>query len=94
MLSNQKGQSTIEYLMLLSVIFVMVLGVLRSELFVDLMGQDGMLADYYQKRFEGSYRFAGPFYESTGVGYNGTNQPTYQNEGKTNFFVGTDPYDN
>lgn len=53
---NQKGQSTVEYILLFVVVASLVNFVVKSQLFVDLLGENGQFAQTYKRRIEYSYR--------------------------------------
>lgn len=55
--NQQKGQSTIEYVLLLAVVMLLVSIVLRSPLFADLLGKDSSFFKALKDRMEYSYRF-------------------------------------
>ena len=93
-LKNAKGQSTVEYIMLLAVVVSLASGVLRSEYMVNLLGQDGVLGKSYKLRMENSYRFATKVNEKVDVDYSSINHPSYYGGGdSTHFFTGLEPYE-
>tara|TARA_R110002049_G_scaffold49511_5_gene141613 strand:+ start:1948 stop:2244 length:297 start_codon:yes stop_codon:yes gene_type:complete len=55
--SKERGQSTIEYILLLAVIMLMVSVVFRSPLFADLLGEDSSFFKILKDRMEYSYRY-------------------------------------
>jgi hypothetical protein len=89
--SNQKGQSTVEYILLLTVVAVTVTGVFKSKLFVENFGKDGKILVLYKKQFEHAYRNGFPY---DGKEYNYSDlHPTYsKGGGESRFFIARDPY--
>ena len=56
LLRNQAGQSTVEYILLFSVIISLVSAVLKSDMFNKIFGEDGKFAQEFRKEIEYSYR--------------------------------------
>lgn len=56
-MKKEGGQSTIEYVLLLSVVMLLVAVVLRSPLFADLLGEDSSFFKILKDRMEYSYRY-------------------------------------
>lgn len=53
---EQKGQSTVEYILLFAVVATLVTFVFKSKQFQDLFGDEGKFANIYKKEIEYSYR--------------------------------------
>lgn len=89
--SNQKGQSTVEYILLLTVVVIAVMSVFKSKLFVENFGKDGKILVSYKKQFEFAYRNGFPY---DGQDYDYDNlHPTYsRGTGESRFFVPKDAY--
>ena len=56
-MSCEKGQSTIEYILLLAVVMLMISVVFKSPLFSDLLGKDSSFFKILKDRMEFSYRY-------------------------------------
>lgn len=54
-LLNQKGQSSVEYIMLVVVVVSLVFSVLNSDAFRGLFGEQGKFATVYKNEIEFSY---------------------------------------
>ena len=91
-LLNQKGQSSVEYILLFAVVVVLATTVFKSEAFIKLFGQDGLFAKTYREEIEFSYRhtlggrkaFTTPNYDSP--------HSSYQGGSGTRFFGAKDAY--
>lgn len=91
---NQKGQSTVEYILLFAVITIAVNTVFRSEAFQAMFGENGKFSKEFRAESEYSYRHAirgrklwrEPKY----------NRPhdSYKKGAKTRFFGAKEPYPN
>jgi hypothetical protein len=90
--NDQKGQSTVEYILLLAVIISLVGTVLKSDMFRQLFGEEGKFAQEFRKEIEYSYRHAlkGREFHTT-PNYN---QPhdSYERVGDTRFFGAKEKY--
>lgn len=53
---NEKGQSTVEYILLFAVVISLATFVFKSKAFNDLFGKEGQFADVYKRELEYSYR--------------------------------------
>lgn len=89
-MKNQKGQSTIEYILLLSVMSVLVFSIFNSNLFKSNFGKDGKLLKAYKKQFEFAYRNGFP-YDGNEYSYESMH-PTYADGNGTRFFIPKLPY--
>jgi len=93
-LLNSRGQSTVEYILLLAVVISLAYLVINSRKFKDLLGRNGTFANNMKNEAEWNYRFASP----GNVGFStinyGSSHPTYWNSVKsTTHFIGPkDPY--
>jgi len=81
----QKGQTTIEYVMLMAVVLVLVTTVLKSRAFQDYLGAEGEFFKAYKRIIEFSYRYGtegnvDPHPDFTGE------HPSYFGDGNTRFF--------
>jgi hypothetical protein len=52
---KEKGQSTVEYILLFAVVISLVSFVFKSQVFLDLFGKNGKFADVYKRELEYSY---------------------------------------
>jgi hypothetical protein len=57
---NKRGQSTVEYILLLAVVISLIYVVINSVRFKELMGQGGTLGTNMRLEAEWNYRFAKP----------------------------------
>jgi hypothetical protein len=95
--NNQKGQSTIEYLLVLGVVFILVLNLLNSPFFANMMGSDGDVFTAFKKYIEYSYRHTHFKKEGDPLdnfnGYTGNHESfTQPNIIDTRFFLVRNPY--
>ncbi|MFZ4713090.1 MAG: hypothetical protein ACOYL6_05245 [Bacteriovoracaceae bacterium] len=89
--SNKKGQSTVEYILLLTVVATVVMSVFKSKLFMENFGKDGKILVQYKKQFEFAYRNGFPY---DGKDYDYDNlHPSYSvGAGESHFFVPQEAY--
>ena len=52
----EKGQSTVEYILLFAVVIVILASVVQSDAFQGLFGREGKFSDVYKRELEYSYR--------------------------------------
>ncbi len=90
---NEKGQTVVEYILLLSVAVSLALTVYNSQAFKRIFGEQGKLGLQIKSQNEYSYRHAGPKANPDVVDIprdnkDGAAHPSYAdlNEGKTRFF--------
>jgi uncharacterized protein (UPF0333 family) len=57
-LSQNKGQSTVEYVLLLGVVLMIVIGIFRSDAFNRIFGENSAVFEEYRKIMEHNYRHA------------------------------------
>jgi hypothetical protein len=92
-INNQKGQSVVEYILLLAVVISLVTTFYNSKMFQRLFGENGSLGTTIKTEAEFGYRHA--FLRNHGADqpiYQGTNHPSYSDGGATRFFGPKDPY--
>ncbi len=53
---KERGQSTVEYILLFAVVISLISFVFKSQAFTDLFGKNGKFADVYRRELEYSYR--------------------------------------
>jgi hypothetical protein len=97
-LKNQRGQTVVEYILLLSVAMSLVVTFYRSSFFQKMFGDEGQVGKLFKYQGEWEYRHAIPW-KSTNVSvygpYPGAKEhPSYfpDRDGKTHFFGPSDPY--
>ncbi len=89
-IKNEKGQSTVEYILLFAVVALIVNFIVSSDPFTKLFGKDGDFGDVYKRELEYTYRHA--LY-----GREGYSKPNYGTDSHDSYaggrFFGTkDPY--
>lgn len=95
---SQRGQTVVEYILLLAVSVSLVITFYKSATFKSLFGEQGAVGQVYKAESEWGYRhafLAGPKTGATSTPYTSANEhPSYYNssEGKTRFFGPNDPY--
>lgn len=88
-----RGQSTVEYILLLAVVISLIYLITRSERFRALLGEGGTLATNMKGTTEWNYRFASPGTdEFSTINYPNARHPTYWNGTTTHFIGPKDPY--
>jgi hypothetical protein len=89
---NNRGQATVEYILLIAVLMILLNGVFKSQLFVENFGKNGKLYTSYRKQFEHAYRNGFPYEGNDNYDYENLH-PTYSpGSGETRFFIAKDPY--
>lgn len=83
MVLNNKGQSTIEYIMLFLVVMTLTMTVFKSQAFQDFFGENSTFFEAIIKKIEYSYRYGTEF---NATGYTMPLPPT--STGNPNFFDG------
>ena len=63
MLKNSKGQSTIEYILLLSVVMILTIKIMTGPIFKNLFGQESIVFASILKKMEFSYKHG--FFDSS-----------------------------
>lgn len=91
---SQRGQSLVEYLMLMVVLTTISNSILRSDLMKNLLGPQGQLMSLFKANIEYSYRHALPYSASESDpadedygNFTGRHQSYNVNESETRFFV-------
>lgn len=92
---KQSGQSTVEYILLLSVVMLFIALVLRSPLFADLLGENSSFFQALKDRMEYSYRYT-HLGTRSGSGDENITDPklhdSYSDDGSSRFSGATEPY--
>lgn len=86
---NQRGQTMVEYILLLAVVVSLVLTFYRSSLFQSLFGAEGRWAVMIKTKSEFAYRHGSPKGQAVSRDTrDGANHPSYFNRerGDTHFF--------
>ncbi len=95
---ESKGQSTVEYLLLLAVIAIITIGVLRNDRLQRLIGKDGDLFTQYAQVISYMYRYGSPGKDFPGPGhqsdYQGLDHDTYAGPVTTRFSIPIEEYPN
>ncbi len=97
-LERQRGQTVVEYILLLAVSVSLVITFYKSATFKSLFGDQGAIGQTYKMESEWGYRhafIAGPKSGATSGPYTSAHDhPSYYNpsEGTTRFFGPNDPY--
>ena len=92
---DKRGQTTVEYIILLAAIMLIVSSIFNSDAFRGIVGEQGLLGQGYKKSFEKSYRFATSRAQDYGTNYSDNRHPSYNDlrERSTRFFFGLTPYE-
>lgn len=93
-LSN-KGQSTVEYILLLAVAISVVTAVFKSQGFQNLFGEEGTFNAQFRMETEFSYRhgLGGKKFLPETINYNDKHETYLEDSGSlTRFFGAKDPY--
>jgi len=96
-LKDNKGQSALEYILLLMVVVSLSATVFKSDAFKNFMGPDSVYFEALRKRFEYTYRFGSPPIPGTAEGDSNaysTRHDNYYNttRGQTRFFTPVESY--
>jgi hypothetical protein len=90
---NQSGQSLVEYIMLLAVVFFLVSSVFNSSLFQDFFGPQGTFSRTFKGEVEFSYRHALRGVENyRPPNYQTDQHPSYVGPGGSRFFGAKEKY--
>ncbi len=90
---NNRGQSMVEYILLVLVIVVTIRTLVKSELVQSIFGPNGKFTSAIGKQMEHTYQhgYSGPRYQGV-IDYGTVNHPGYKNGGESRFFTGTERY--
>lgn len=95
-LKNQRGQTVVEYILLLTVGISLVYTFYRSQAYQRLFGENGTIGQAIKTESEFNYRHAYPRKagDINQVDYGGTTHPSYYDalSGQTRFFGPKEPY--
>lgn len=90
---DQKGQSSVEYILLFAMIAIIATTLFNSEPFQKMFGSNGIFAKTYKEEIEFSYHHAhGGRKEFVKPNYNSPNHSSYIGPGGTRFFGANDAY--
>jgi Flp pilus assembly pilin Flp len=90
-LKNQKGQTMVEYMMLIAVVISLIVTFFNSDIFKRLFGQEGMVGQRIKEETEFAYRHAYIRNHPPGPQppqYNPAVHPSYHEPGKDTRFFG------
>ncbi len=93
-INNDKGQSIVEYIMLMGVVLVLVLTVIKNEKFQEIMGPNSTIVNGMRDSMMYSYRHGRPGLSSLDNSTYSGNHDTYTNgDGSgSRFFSNDEPY--
>lgn len=94
-LLNEKGQSVVEYIMLLAVISLITFSVINSGKFKDFMGEDSAFFAGLRSQIGYSYRhgYLNSEADRSDANYSGPHETYYNiDDGQTRFFSGGEQY--
>lgn len=90
------GQSTVEYLLLIAVVISILTTIFNSDLFKNLLGNNGRFAKAIKEETQWNYRHGlqGRQPSPVPIKYSGGTHPTYYNQavGESRFFGPVEPY--
>lgn len=90
---DEKGQTSVEYILLIAVIVVIATSVFKSSGFQQLFGAEGLFAKTYREEVEYSYRHTlGGRKAFSEPNYSGSNHDSYKGGGQTRFFGAVEKY--
>jgi hypothetical protein len=96
-MKNQKGQSTIEYVLVMGVALILVVNFVNSDKFKELMGGDSEIFKRYKNYLEYSYRHTHFSVQDEPTNnfnnYSGNHESyTIEDFNDTRFFIVRNPY--
>lgn len=93
---EERGQSTVEYLLLLAVVIALLTTVFNSARFKALIGENGQFAQAIKAETQWNYRHGLPGRDpnTPQISFPGATHPTYFNSARStsHFFAPKDPY--
>lgn len=94
MVKSQKGQSMVEYILLLVVVISLIHTIINSNRFKDLIGKEGRFATKMKGEAQWNYRHGSPGNGAAVIYSTAKDHPTYYNLSKNmSHFIGPkDPY--
>ena len=91
-MKNERGQSLVEYILLLGMLLMIGVSIFKSDQFKDIFGEDSSVFAKLRKQFEYEYRHGlSGFEDRTDNSYGGEHESFYS-QGKTRFFSPDTPY--
>ena len=84
---HNKGQSVVEYIMLLAVMVVIGMTIFKSDLFTKFMGSDSEFFAALRGYFEYTYRHGTPTGRNEDMTQTGISHDSYYKNGSTRFFL-------
>jgi len=89
---NRKGQSLVEYILLLGMLMMIGVSIFKSERFKNIFGEDSLLFEKLRKQFEYEYRHGLSGREDATDNSYGGEHESFFTKGKTRFFSPDEPY--
>lgn len=90
---NNKGQTLVEYLLLMAVITSVMVAFFKLDIVQNTIGKDGDLMKAFIQQMRYSYRHALPGKSAPGgLNYNSINHDSYYKSGSSRFFAPNDTY--
>lgn len=86
-LKNEAGQSTVEYILLLSVLVTIGITIFKSQPFLKLFGPDSQVFDILKRKVEYSYRHGSDGIDADTSNYNGDHKTYVLESGDARFFT-------
>ena len=91
-MTNARGQSFVEYILLLGMLLMIGISIFKSDTFKDVFGEDSIFFGKLKKQFEYEYRHGlSGLEDQTNETYGGVHE-SYFTKGKTRFFSPETPY--
>lgn len=91
-LKNESGQSTVEYILLLSVLVTIGTTVFNSQPFLKLFGPDSQVFDILRRKVEYSYRYGSDGIDVDSSNYSGDHKTYVLESGEGRFFTPIETY--
>ena len=89
---NQKGQSIVEYVLLIGLLLMIAVSIFKSEQFKRIFGEDSELFTKLRRQFEYEYRHGLSGVIDTSDNSYGGDHESFYSAGKTRFFSPDTPY--
>lgn len=85
-LNNQRGQSLVEYMLVILVSVSLAYSILKSDMVQDYFGENGTFVTNFKSELEYSYRHGIRGRAKNIINYNSPNHDSYRKNGDTRFF--------
>ena len=90
-MSNERGQTTVEYVLLMGVIFTLILTIMNTQAYDNMFGQNSIVFQQLKSKVEFSYRHAFFSQGNQAVNYANTH-PSFDNQVESRFFQPAEEY--